>query len=304
MNDISCRDNSGKSVAFLVGAGRSGTTLLYKLLCLHPGLAYLSNYDNRLPWLFPGLASRMVANRTVAKLKAWFNQGGNAYYIERPLIKKLFPVPVEAESVYQSCGMPLFPSQKYQPDENTSKCLRTRFDRIRRTMAADIVLSKRTANNRRIPQLDSVFPQARYVHLIRDGREVANSLSKVEWWDQHVLWWDGRTAAELEETGEDRLVICARNWAYEMRELYSGLSSIEPKRVFKVRYEELLTNPVDKLGGVLEFFGLPLTAEYRRAIESLQLAYRPGAWSTGWTPDQLENVLHVEQPFLQELGYL
>ena len=37
----------GEQVAFLVGAGRSGTTLLHKLLCLHPQIAYISNYENR-----------------------------------------------------------------------------------------------------------------------------------------------------------------------------------------------------------------------------------------------------------------
>jgi len=304
MNDISCKDTSGERVMFLVGAGRSGTTLLYKLLCLHPGLAYLSNYDNRFPWLFPGFMTRMVANRTGAKLNAWFSQGGSAYFIKRPLVKRLFPTPVEGESVYESCGMPLFPSDGYQPDERTIKCLCMRFDRVRRAMKADIILSKRTANNRRLPQLKSIFPNARYVHLIRDGREVAHSLSRVEWWDQHVLWWDGRTAAELEKTGEDRLAICAKNWVYEMKELYSGLSAIDPTRVFEVRYEQMLANPVKQLESILDYLGLPLTSAYQRAIESLQLAGRPGAWSSAWTPEQLESVLHVEQPLLDELGYL
>ena len=52
---------TGARVAFLVGAGRSGTTLLYKLLCLHPQVAYISNYENRFGWLPDGLACRAVA---------------------------------------------------------------------------------------------------------------------------------------------------------------------------------------------------------------------------------------------------
>ncbi|MBV9253816.1 MAG: sulfotransferase, partial [Actinobacteria bacterium] len=34
---------------FLVGAPRSGTSLLYKALCLHPDAAYISNWVNRFP---------------------------------------------------------------------------------------------------------------------------------------------------------------------------------------------------------------------------------------------------------------
>ena len=52
---------TGARVAFLVGAGRSGTTLLYKLLCLHPQVAYISNYENRFRWVPDGLACRAVA---------------------------------------------------------------------------------------------------------------------------------------------------------------------------------------------------------------------------------------------------
>lgn len=304
MNNNSHTDNSGERVAFLVGAGRSGTTLLYKLLCLHAHMAYISNYDIRANWLPPGLMSRFVTNQTGAKLNAWFNRGGNAYFINRPWIKKLFPTPVEGESIYSVCDIPLFPSEEYRPDVKSRDCLRGYFERIRSTMGAQIMLSKRTANNRRLPLLESIFPAARYIHLIRDGREVAHSLSRVEWWDEHTLWWDGRTAAQMEQAGEERLAICAKNWAYEMRALHAGLSEIARERVLEVRYEHLLADPITQLGAIIRFLGLPVTSEFLGAIESLQLAYRPGAWSDRWTPAQLASVMNEEQPLLSELGYL
>lgn len=133
---------------------------------------------------------------------------------------------------------------------------------------------------------------------------MAHSLSLVEWWDEHQLWWDGRKAAELEQAGEQRLTICAKNWAYEMKELYSGLSAVAPDRLLELRYEELLANPVTELGKILEFLGLSLQSEYQKAIELLRLTNRPAAWSNRWTADQLESVLSVEQSLLDELGYI
>ena len=39
----------GQSPVFLVGAARSGTSLVYKALCLHPDVAYISNWVARYP---------------------------------------------------------------------------------------------------------------------------------------------------------------------------------------------------------------------------------------------------------------
>jgi omega-hydroxy-beta-dihydromenaquinone-9 sulfotransferase len=294
---------SGANVAFLVGAGRSGTTLLYKLLCLHPQIAYISNYENRLSWFPDGLASRFVARRLEEKLNAWFNTGGNAYFINRPWIKKIFPTPHEGESVFASCGIPLFPAQGYMPDERTAACLKRRFEQIRKRSGATAFLSKRTANNRRIRQLSAIFPTARFVHLVRDGRDVAQSLSTVEWWDAHPLWWDGRTPIELERSGEARLAICARNWVREVQELRAQLATIDRNRLLELRFEALLTDPLTHLEALTRFLGVDFSQAYRTAIESLNLRPVRAKWGSDWNHGQVACVLKEAQPMLHELGY-
>ncbi len=294
---------TGARVAFLVGAGRSGTTLLYKLLCLHPQVAYISNYENRFRWFPDGLACRAVAGRTNAKLRAWFKQGGNAYFVKRPWLQRLFPTPHEGESVFASCGVPLFPAPDYLADESTAMCLRRRFERLRRGAGAPVFLSKRTANNRRLRLLATIFPNARYVHLVRDGREVAQSLSTVEWWNGHTVWWDGRTALEMERAGEPRLAICARNWVRELEAVRAQLAQISPDRVLELRFESLLKDPMRELERVLGFLGVDSRTSYRDAIESLQLRPAPGKWQSDWGNEQLACVLDEVQPMLHELGY-
>jgi hypothetical protein len=294
----------GAHVAFLVGAGRSGTTLLYKLLCLHPQIAYISNYENRFGWWPGGLACRMVAGRLEDKLNAWFDKAGNAYFINRPWLKKVFPTPHEGESVFRSCNMPLFPARDYMPDASTTACLSHRFEQIRRRCGASVFLSKRTANNRRIRHLSAIFPDARYVHLVRDGREVTRSLSTVEWWDGHTVWWDGRTPIEMERLGEERLAICARNWVREVQELRAQLATIGQDRLLELRFEELLRDPVYYLEAVLRFLGVDFSAAYRAAIESLHLRPFRAKWGVDWDAKQLACVLKEAQPMLHELGYI
>ncbi len=293
----------GEQVAFLVGAGRSGTTLLHKLLCLHPQIAYISNYENRYPWFPDGLACGAIAARLDEKLSAWFDKGGNAYFIKRPWFKKLFPTPNEGESVFRACGIPLFPQPHYRPDPATIGCLRRRFEQIRRRAGAKMFLSKRTANNRRIRQLEEIFPAARYVHLIRDGREVAQSLSVVEWWDAHRVWWDGRTPAEMERAGEPRLAVCARNWVREEQELQLQLAAIDSHRLLVLRFEELLRDPHRHLERCTQFLGVQFSSAYSQAIELLNLQPTRAKWSAEWDPSQLAIVLDVLQPMLGQLGY-
>jgi hypothetical protein len=140
--------------------------------------------------------------------------------------------------------------------------------------------------------------------LIRDGREVAQSLSLVEWWDQHPLWWDGRTPPELERAGESRLSICARNWALEVERLNQGLESIAPERIAELRFEELLSAPVANLKRITAFLGLSFPESYRSAIESLNMNYRPGKWDESWSKEELASVMNEVAPLLRQLNYL
>lgn len=293
---------AGDRVAFLVGAGRSGTTLLYKLLALHPDVAYISNYENRLQWFPDGIAARIAAPQLEGKLNAWFNHG-NAYFVERPWLKRIFPTPHEGEPVYASCGIRLFPQRDELPDRAAAERLRTRFERIRRRARASVLVSKRTANNRRVRQLEAIFPRARYVHLVRDGREVTQSLSTVEWWDRHTVWWDGRTPVEIERSGEPRLAVCARNWVREIEELRQQLAIVPPERVLTLRFEELLEDPLLQLERVVRFLGVAFTSEYRMAIETLSLRPVRAKWDSAWDTGQLACVMRETQPLLRQLGY-
>ncbi|MDX9742041.1 MAG: sulfotransferase [Gammaproteobacteria bacterium] len=291
----------GDRFVFLVGAGRSGTTLVYKLLCLHPHAAYISNYDE---WFLPaGRVAGMVAGNLDAKLAAWFGRKGNAYFVRRPILKRMFPTPVEGESIYRRCGMPLFPGRDYRPDERTIARMRRSFDAIRRGACGRLLISKRTSNNRRIPALEATFPGARYVHIIRDGREVADSLLRVEWWSRHRVWWDGRTAEQMERSGEDSLIIAARNWVYEMKELAWGLSTVDPCRVMELRYEDLLANPVDHLLRIFSFIGLDREDGCLEAAALLGLRSRPPSWRRRWSDAQLSGVMQEQGSLLTGLGY-
>ena len=88
---------------FVLGAPRSGTSLLYKLLCLHPDTAWISNWYRRAPGApVVALLNRLGPRLPATRRRVWFGaDAGNAYVYggRRPLADRLFPMPVEGEPI-------------------------------------------------------------------------------------------------------------------------------------------------------------------------------------------------------------
>ncbi len=300
--------SKSKSFVFILGAGRSGTTLLYKILAAHPSIAYLSNYQNRWPtWAFSAVLHRILNSFPAVKRQTWFKKEGGAYFNERRRwLHSLVPTPSEAEPVYAACGLPLTPGHDFYPDKFLAACLNTRFDRVRALAGGKVLVTKRTANNRRIPQLTRIFPDARYIHLVRDGRAVAYSLPRVGWWAEHVLYWAGKTPAQLVADGANSVELAAVNWVEEMKSLEAGLPLIEPAKLLEVRYESLLENPLEEIRRMADFMGLgaSLPDQYCQLIESLQLKPRAELWMENWTDKEKRHVDEIQSSTLQRWGYM
>ncbi|WIM06123.1 MAG: sulfotransferase [Candidatus Nitricoxidivorans perseverans] len=289
---------------FLLGPGRSGTTLLYKILSLHPEVGFISNYDERFSNHLPTpLLSRLLAPRLQLKQWSWFNDHGNAYFKSRPWLRKLIPTPVEGERIFSRSGMTLAECDTAASATITEK-LRRNLIWLQRHQGSKALLIKRTANNRRIPCLAAAFPEARYLFLLRDGRSVADSLTKVRWWNDHQVWWaNHQTPLQLQNKSQSMLGIAARNWTEEMRCIQFGLRGIKPENVLMVRYEELLDRPLECLHVILQFIGVKPCAEHDAAIAARRLANRRESWRD-WTADQLDLVMSIQREYLKIYGYV
>lgn len=291
------------NLIFLIGAGRSGTTLLYKLLALHNDVGVITNYDQKLGGISPGgLFLRAIRRSPKLKKALWFSEGGNAYF--RPGLKRFLPYPVEGESVYTRCGVPLVIESADDLGDEVGTCLRKSFARLSAMHGGKVMLTKRTANNRRLEWLRKVFPEARYINLIRDGREVAHSLATVSWWDDHVIWWSGKTAREMENEGWDRLKIAAKNWVEEVSTLQEGMQGVPDDKRFDVRYEDLLRRPTEVMEEMLSFMSLEPSEEFMTQLKSLGLREREAKWRSKWDEKQSQSVTEIEHQLLTEHGYL
>ena len=298
---------SGEDVSVLLGAGRSGTTLLYKILAMHRRVAYLNNYVQKLPaWPSLSVLNRLLHDRPSVKRRAWFLDEGGAYMNSKRIRSQaLVPTPFEGEAIYQQAGVPLTPSPDVKPDPQAAARLRDAFGTMRRCAGGDTIMTKRTANNRRVPWLAEAFPKARYIHLVRDGRAVAYSLLRVNWWSEHTLYWAGRTPREMVQAGADELDMAARNWVEEMSSIEAGLATLAPEQVLEMRYENLLAEPETEVRRALTFIGVSFDADpaFRALLDGLSLKPRQEPWAQRWTPQQVDRVLRLQGDTLKRWGY-
>jgi len=259
---------------------------------------------------FPGHPSTCVGNRLArrtpsARSGVWFGADSNAYvYAQRRSVwRRLYPMPVEGEPVYAHCGVDSGPGSGPALDDQARALRRAVAGSVRWGGGGHFV-NKRIANNRRIELLDRAFPAARFIDLTRDGRAVALSLSRVDWWEGSVVWWYGGTPKAWRDAGGDPWELCARNWVEEVRAIDAGLRGIAPERVLRLRYEEFVAAPLDTLRCIARFMGLDESPGWSRALEGLRFPNRNEAWRRQLAPDTVHLLEAVQGEELRARGYL
>lgn len=291
---------------FIVGPPRSGTSLLYKALCLHPDVAYLSNWFRR----YPALPALSVLNRIPPFLpetrrEAWFGDGANAYVYGSPRSAALraFPAPVEGEPVFARCGIGTAPGGRLPGRTPDLDRLRRTFEVVRTAAGGRVLVSKRIAHNLRIPLLASAFESAKFVFLVRDGRAVAHSLSRVDWWADSDIWWQQTTPRAWAEDGRDPWTLCARHWVEEVRAVEDGLSHVPSEQRMELRYEDLMADPLSILRRVADFGDLPVSSVWQQELNRLRFPDRNRTWLSALDRGVVSRITELQQPLLSRYGY-
>lgn len=294
-------------ITFLLGPARSGTSLLYRALCLHPESTYISNYVRRFPRL-PELVWLNLLPRMMPRLQreAWFREGSNAYVYgsDRTFAQRWLPAPVEGEPVFRACGVAQLADEPAKPQKEQVAALRSTFARLSTADGCRSIVSKRISHNLRIPLLRAAFPSARFITLVRDGRAVAASLSKVDWWLDDQVWWYGGTPRQWAAEGRDPWEICARNWVEDLQAIEIGLADVPPAQVLPLRYEDFVSAPTQALIRIAAFAGLQ-TAEpsWLARFSRIDVQDRNEGWRQSMAPADIHTVEHWQARLLDTFGY-
>lgn len=274
---------------FIIGSGRSGTTLTRAILQSHPVIsippetyvlgACIKEYlrYRRLPW---NVLVRMIMARFD------YQRGDNGAHDIGIRLGDLYE-PLARAPAAQRNGAFLLHSI-YMHYARVEKPGATRWG------------DKTPTNTFHLGRIRRVFPDACFIHLIRDGRDVVSSYLRMRRYttlDEAASRWV-RSVTFAQEFG--------RRW---------------PKQYREVRYEDLVRESGKTIHSLCSFLGLEPHAamlDHTQVTEGLsdierhshlQNVRRPifdssvGQWATRLSASQVRQLDVLLEPFLGELGY-
>ena len=278
-------DNDARNHVFIVGCGRSGTTALYELLSSHRGVAWFSNYTNKWPRL-PQLA--------VLSLLA------------RARLGRLAPRPVEGYRIFHACRTTdnFRPLTETDISDEEQRCLRLIVRRHLQYQRATTFINKNTRNSRRIRYLNGIFPDARFIHVVRDPAATVASLLHVPWWPDLELWSHGATTPRAwSESGRDVTVLAAEFWVHEVGRILADKEHVQASRYLEVRYEDLTQDPLPTIERVLDFCDLVWTTDFRSFFRTFPLVNQNSKVATRLDREQIRAIERATSKLASSFGY-
>jgi hypothetical protein len=294
---------------FFIGMGRSGTTVIFRAFAAHPDLAWFSTLLERLP-RFPIVATLS----RLADWSPWLREATRRSGQRRPRLERLRIGPAEANTVWQRCCGRDFIYGYLLGSEATDterRRLRHMVSSVLRYQGKPRFAAKLTGPAR-LEYLVSIFPDARFVHVIRDGRAVVRSLMRVPFWRDtwrlnRPAWRGGLGDRELEQwEAYDRspLALAAVQWRAVVRSARQEAARFAPARYGEVRYEDFVAHPHTALDQLVEFCDLrPSRAPHRFLDSRLDLRDMNLGWDEAFDRGELQMLNEVMGDTLEELGY-
>jgi hypothetical protein len=238
---------------FVVGCPRSGTTLLQRMLDHHPRLA-VANDTHFIPRAVPGLEPG-----SDLPLTPDLTERVRTYH-------RFHRLGVSDDAVEEAAAQ----SRTY------SEFVAALYSSFAAEHGKPLAGEKTPDYVRHLRLLSSLFPWAKTVHIVRDGRDVA--LSLLEWAREDR--GPGRFALWREEP----IAVSALWWSWLVSAGRLDGGTLGPRRYHELRYEDLVAHPEQRLRVLAAFIELPYAPEMARYFEG-KTRPRPGrSAKSAWLP--------------------
>jgi len=221
-------------ILFILGAARSGTTYVVDLLAevfdfgMGPEGHFVPKLARRLP--------RYGDLDDDANMRRLLTDVRNASTLA--IIRNEWPederFDVTVDELFDSLLARSYPAVVYAV-----------FSAISRHLGKRNVGTKNPSYTTCLPLLESLFPgRARYLNVVRDGRDVAQSTLRMPW-------------------GQNTAYACAKVWARYIDLAAEFERELGPARFMNLRYEDLVSEPAAVIDDVAEFLEIAPDPEAR-----------------------------------------
>lgn len=282
---------------FIIGTGRCGSTIFQDIYAYHPQVAWLS-------WLADIYPKNPEFNR-------WF-----MHFIDIPIfgeyfIKKIRPGEPYRFWEYNCKGFSRPFRDLIETDvTNNSKSNIKKVMKMMLTKKRNRLMIKITGWPR-IKFLKEIFPDSKFIHILRDGRAVANSLIEVDFW----RGWEGPNKWEWGMLNEEQakkwefynksfVILAAIEWVILVDAVEELKKECKQSQFLEIKYENLMSEPIKSFKKVIEFSELEWSNSFERRIKKFKLKDMNYKWEKNLTQLQKDMLNEYLNDYLKKYNYL
>ena len=242
---------------FIIGAPRSGTTLLYNILSTHRDLSYIT-----LNALRAGI-HRKEKSRFLGHRKGLILKIMNLLYRD-----KRSRIPYEANNFWKRyLGMYDYLTEEDYTPEMTDY-YKLLIYAVQKAFSKPRFINKNPQHSFRVRLLNKIFDDAKFIHIIRDGRAAAYSMIikiKTEPNDSYSINLKDKILGQQYRHDRSKLYNYGLAWQVMISRAREA-STFGNAKYHELRYEELIASPVDTIRAVLDFCELEWYENFRKSI--------------------------------------
>lgn len=236
------------------------------------------------------------------------------------------------------------PHDEFTGDMMTAKAARSirgRFNAMARKSGCEFLVEKTCANSLRVPFVARAVPEARYLFLVRDGRDamlsadrrwraklepgyilakaryvpktdlpyyaakyLANRVGRLASREGRLKTWGPRFEgmdAYAARHGADSCT--ARQWAVSVERAAEAFETADEDCVLPMQYEDLVQDPVAEIAAACDFLGIDASDEQIEAVCDGVFGTSVGRWRTKFDAGRLATLAPILDPVLTQFGY-
>ncbi len=271
---------------FVVGSGRSGTTILDRSLGQHSSLTSFP--------FEPQVFSKADLSVGVYQLLGRTAENVTIKKIETYLFKRYSFKPKRQEQTRGFCQwqsrlnyerlVEQYLRSSGKKPENTLDYTRDFINRLYEpyvtSQKASNWVDGSPVNGRLIRQITLVYPEAFFVHVVRDGRDVAKSFTRLGW-------------------AQGSFEVAVQFWACQVRIIRQLGKRYAPGKYIEIKFEDLVKSPREVMIRLSDF----LEIEYNPKMISLINPKRASRYVSSHSSDESEYVFTLAPDLVEDFKW-
>lgn len=264
------------------------------------------------------------------------------------MLQKLICAHPDVVALYEPVGLWLYADPGRIHDEfderdatdKVKRYIRNEFFKYQLQSGNRIIVEKTPHNILRIPYVRAIFPEARFLYIVRNPLSFISSV-ELKWqqpatrkrivkrlkstpvtqlhhylkhflnqhWNNRILrrkylsvWGPRYKGIQEDLKAEDLMVIIARQWSRASSKAERDLTRFEDGQALKLRYEDFVQDPIPHMERICAHCGLQMTKEMVETVKSVVKTDRNLKWQR-FEPQVLARIIPELSEEIQRHGY-